>query len=49
MAIGTHLDEEFLQLVQRATNDWAVLEPSKTGTYVKYSYRELHGSSTLVT
>ena len=25
-----------------------LLEPSKTGTYVKYPYRGLHGSSTLV-
>ncbi len=25
MAIGTSLDEEFLQLVQNATNDWAGL------------------------
>jgi hypothetical protein len=27
---------------------WCMLEPSMMGTYVKYPYRELHESSTLV-
>jgi hypothetical protein len=32
----------FLEDVER------VLEPSKTGTYARYPYRELHGYSTLI-
>jgi hypothetical protein len=26
----------------------SLLEPSRTGTYVKYPYQELHGNSTLI-
>jgi hypothetical protein len=32
MAIGTPLDEEFLQLVQSATNDWAGLVHTTQGS-----------------
>ncbi len=36
-------------MVDQSAHPQPLLEPSKTGTYIKYPYRELHGSSTLGT